>query len=160
MNDPHPSLAAPIDGTQFNDLVKAVGAVKIKLSRPLRGLGKRASVPIVISFADHIIELFCEACVLESKPEDPAIGYTAEDVYFFQGVLLFTKDRDDVAGEVLELENFLTKYVDEPAVRVFLRQKMDELEQAATLDEEALHNIDMMYMNREVGEKIVDLKVH
>ncbi len=160
MSETNPSMAAPIDGSKFDELSKAVGSVKFTFSRPIRGLGKRASIPIIIEFSDKIFELFCEASVLESRPEDPAIGFTTEDVYFFEGAVVFNKEKEDVAGEVLAFENFLAKYVSDPMTRVFLSRKMDELKAAAALDEEAIQNVNSMYMNRDVGEKIVDYKVH
>ncbi len=160
MSEPHPSVAAPIDGRDFDELSKAIKSVKLAISRPIRGLGKRASIPIIFEFSGKIFELFCEASVLECKPEDPAIGFTNEDVYFFEGVVVFNKEKEDVAGEVLAFENFLAKYVSEPMTRVFLSRKMDELKAAAALDEEAIQNVNSMYMNRDVGEKIVDFKVH
>lgn len=159
------------DGSSMESISKAMASVKIDFQRPFRGLGKKASIPLMFDFGDRLVQFFCEAAVLESKPEDPAIGYTFDDVYFFAGALVFDQSaaiRDDqpakeapnLSGEVLEFENFLAKYVDDPTIRVFLSRKMEELKEAAALNEEAIQNVNSMYMNREVGENIVDLKVH
>lgn len=159
------------DGSSMDSISKAMASVKIEFNRPFRGLGKKASIPLMFEFGGRLAQFFCEAAVLESKPEDPAIGYTTDDVYFFTGVLVFDRaaaitddmpeqEAPNLSGEVLEFENFLAKYVDDPIIRVFLSRKMEELKEAASLNEEAIQNVNSMYMNREVGEKIVDLKVH
>ena len=163
MRENKPDEIRPIDGTNFDEMTKAVNSVKFNFSRPFRGLGKRAAIPLAFSFAGRTVEFFCEAAVLESKPEDPAIGFTKADVYYFEGVVLYDhegSDTENVFGEMLAFENFLAKYVDDPMARVFLARKMDELREASRLDEEAIQNVNSMYMNREVGEKIVDIRLH
>lgn len=163
MSENKPAEIRPIDGTDFEEMSKAINSVKFNFSRPFRGLGKRASIPLAFSFAGRVVEFFCESAVLESKPEDPAFGFTRDDVYYFEGVVMYDhegSDTENVFGEMLAFENFLAKYVDDPMARVFLTRKMDELREASHLDEEALHNVNSMYMNREVGEKIVDIRLH
>lgn len=171
MNNVESTKIPLTDATSMDEIAKAMASVKFEFNRPFRGLGKKAFIPLMFEFSYRLVQFFCEAAILESTPEDPDIGYTDKDVYVFAGALVFDKsaatnnDRPEVevpslSGEVLEFENFLTKYVDDPMIRVFLSRKMDDLKEAAALNEEAIQNINEMYMNREVGKKIVDLKVH
>lgn len=150
----------------FDELVAVMGRVKPIFSRPIKGMGKRILVPMVFKFGDKVAEFFCEAAILVDRPQKPALGFTKDDVNYFRGVTLYDveymKSEDDSKpdGEVLFFDDFLSKYVSEPATRAYLHRKMDELEDAVQMDEESLGSVNEAYMNRDVGEKIIDLKIH
>ena len=152
----------------FDDLARLMGKAKPVFVKPIRGLGKRIVVPLVFKFGDKVAEFFCEAVITDHKPCKPEIGFTDEDVTFVRGVTLYAsdymdRDEGDTAkpdGEVLFFEDFAAKYVDDAATRAYLHRKMDELEDAVRLDEETLESVNGMYMNREVGERIYDPKLH
>ena len=151
---------------EFDELARLMGGVKPIFSRPIKGMGKRILVPLVFKFGDKVAEFFCEATILADKPKTPALGFTKDDVNYFRGVTLYdveymkAKDDSKPDGEVLFFEDFLSKYVSEPATRAYLHRKMDELENAVQMDDESLGSVNEAYMNRGVGEKIIDLKIH
>lgn len=150
----------------FEELVRLMTGTKPIFSRPIKGMGKRILVPFVFKFDDKVAEFFCEASILHGRPSNPALGFTNEDVTYFRGVTLYdveymkNDDQGKPDGEVLFFDDFLSKYVSDPATRVFLHRKMEEMEEAVQMDEESLESVNQLWMNREVGEKIVNIRLN
>jgi len=153
----------------FQDLVTIMRRAKPTFSRPIKGLGKRVFIPYVFEFGGKIAEFFCEATIVAERPSQPELGYTFADVGYFRGVTVFEKREMDAkdrpkkgkpSGEVLSFGSFLDKYVEDPATRSYLSLKMEELFDAVQLDDENLENINDMWAARDIGEKILNIRLH
>lgn len=123
------------------------------------GLGIRYSVPIsLIDDETYIIEVFAECC-LSSSPIDPDVGYTDDDVIVTSGiqeqVYLEYGERGVSSGQIMTVDEFVTKHNLSTISEVILTRLLDDVEEKIDIPDELLDRYSSQWNNREIGETTI-----
>ena len=144
------------EGRDFRGIGKLLLEAKPKTGSPIRGVGKRCYITLIMKERHMGLEFFVEN-VVTAKPGDPGLGFTFEDLNLFHGVAIY--DIDDghehtrTYGEVLPIEDFLKKYVHDDKSRIMILGCMGNLEEEAQVKQGFIDRINHIWQERDVAHQ-------
>ena len=142
----------------FNKLAPILVDAESKTGAPIRGVGKRSSIRVVMKNEPVAIEFYAET-VVTPEPGNPALGFTAEDLNIFLGVAIYAiqDPREDGKrrsyGEAMPVERFLERYISDERARIIIRGCMSRLEEEATVQQGFLDRLNNIWQDRDVNRR-------
>jgi len=150
----------------LKELVDTMAGIKPVHSIPHnRGIGKKCFIQAESKSKHFVIEFFSEL-VVSDKPSDPSMGYAANDVSQYRGVMMTSyepqADHDGYHhnyGEIIPYDEFVERYVHSSELRVRLDRIMEMMEDSVQVNDNFLESANNFWENRDPGTKSISFNV-
>lgn len=134
---------------------------KIFAGSPEIGVGKKAILLIDLSVGQNKmrVELYSEI-LLPSKPDDELVGFETKDLKRQHGVVASTiygkkNGKEIKEGKYYTVEEFISVTEGSEAFRKKVMNKLEVLDEYASIDDDDLSQYSMFWMNREPGKETI-----